>query len=149
MTRPMQKNVLSWLATQFLFFYGLFSASGAMQPATVGQSPDSFAMHLHYPAKEKAGKTQGVVKFYCEVGPDGKPAHISTLNGKGQGHFATAVEFALYHGRFNPATLDGKPVTVMLGGTVLFLINNAQPTIAVVLATAESQKVASMNNYQQ
>ena len=145
----MQKNVLCWMTTQVLVSFGLFSASGAMQPATVDQNPDSFAMKLHYPAKEKAEKTQGAVKFYCEVGPDGKPAHISTLNSKGERHFGIAVEFALYHGRFNPATVDGKPVTVMLGGTVLFLISNAQPTIAVVLATAEGEKIATMSNYQQ
>ena len=106
-------------------------------------------MKLHYPAKEKAARTQGAVKFYCEVGPDGKATHISTLNNKGQGHFATAVEYALYHGRFNPAASDGKPVAVMLGGTVLFFIHNAQPTIGVVLATAEGEKIVRMSNYQQ
>ena len=58
----MQKNVLCWMTTQVLVSFGLFSASGAMQPATVDQNPDSFAMKLHYPAKEKAEKTQGAVK---------------------------------------------------------------------------------------
>ena len=37
----------------------------------------------------------------------------------------------------------------MLGGTVLFIIANGQPTIAVTLATAESDKIAAMSNYMQ
>ena len=106
-------------------------------------------MQLHYPAKEKAAKEEGVVKFYCEISPEGKPGHISTLYGKGQQQFGKAVEFALHHGSFNPAAVDSKPVAVLLGGTVLFLIDNGHPTIAVSLTTAESDKIAKMANYQQ
>lgn len=103
-------------------------------------------MQLHYPLKERAAKTQGAVKFYCEVSPEGKPKHISTLYGKGEGHFGNSVEFALQHGRFTPATLAGKPVGVMLGGTVIFILANGQPTIAISFATAESDKIVSMSN---
>jgi hypothetical protein len=52
------------------FFFLLSSSSlalGTSHPATIGQGPDSVAMHLHFPPKEKAAKTQGAVKFYCEV----------------------------------------------------------------------------------
>jgi TonB family protein len=144
----MQKNVLLSLIVSLLLS-GSFSAYGAMHPATVGQGPDSFAMQLHYPPQEKAAKEQGAVKFYCEVSPEGKPAHITTLYGKGEARFGKALEFALHHGRFNPATVDGKPVTVMLGGSVLFLMSGGQPTIAITLATAENDKIAKMANYQQ
>jgi TonB family protein len=124
-------------------------ALGATHPATIGQGPDSVARQLHYPPNERAAKTQGAVKFYCEVSPEGKAGHISTLSGKGQARFGTAVEYALRHGRFVPATVDGKPVSVMIGGTVLFMMSNGQPTIAVALATAESEKIGAMSNYVQ
>ncbi|HEY1583122.1 MAG TPA: energy transducer TonB [Chthoniobacterales bacterium] len=145
----MKKDVLLRV-TGILFFLplSLFAGDGT-HPATIGQGPDSVAMQLHYPAKERAAQKQGAVKFYCEVSPAGKPGHISTLAGKGETHFGNAVEFALYHGHFNPAVIDRKPVTVMLGGTVLFLIANGKPTIAVSLVTAESDKIAAMSNYMQ
>ena len=92
---------------------------------------------------------QGVVKFRCEVSAEGKAGHISTLCGKGQDRFAAAVENALRRGRFNPATLDGKPTTVMLGGTVLFVVTNGQPTIELSLAAREGDKVAATSNYVQ
>jgi TonB family protein len=143
----MKKVVLLWTAIPF--FLCSFTAFGAAHPAAIGQGANSFAMQLHYPPKEKAAKKQGVVKFYCEISPAGKPGHISTLYGKGQERFGTAVEFALHHGRFNPATVDGKAVPVLLGGTVLFLVDNGRPTIAVSLTTAESDKIAKLANYQQ
>jgi hypothetical protein len=118
-------------------------------PATIGQGTDSVAMQLHYPAKERAAKTEGAVKFYCEVSSQGKAGHISTLYGKREGRFGTAVEYALRHGRFTPATIEGKPTSVMLGGTVLFMLASGQPTIAVALATAESDKITAMTNYVQ
>ena len=145
----MSKNVFLRSAGFFLLFGSVTLASGASHPATLGESAGSVAMQLHYPPKEKEARRQGIVKFYCEVSPAGKAAHISTINGKGQERFATAVEFALRHGRFNPATIDAKPVSVMLGGTVLFTLGTGQPTIAVSLATAENEKVAAMSNYVQ
>jgi TonB family protein len=136
---------------RFAGFFILLSNSpltfGASQPATIGQGPDSVAMQLHYPPKERAAQKQGAVKFYCEVSPQGKAGHISTLHGKGEGRFGTAVEFALRHGRFTPAKVDGKAASVMLGGTVLFMLANGKPTIAVTLATAEADKIAAMSNY--
>lgn len=140
----------------FLRFAGFFIlvcssplAFAASHPAMIGQGPDSVAMQLHYPPKERAARTQGVVKFYCEVSPQGKAGHISTLCGKGGARFGTAVEYALRHGRFTPAAVEGKPTGVMLGGTVLFMLANGQPTIAVTLATAESDKIAALSNYVQ
>lgn len=124
-------------------------AIAASHPATIGQSAGSVAMQLHYPPKEKAAKTQAVVKFYCEVSALGRASHITSFYARKDEHFGKAVEFALRHGLFTPATVDGKPSTVMLGGTVLFLISNGQPTIAITLATAETDKIAGMSNYVQ
>ncbi|MBA3544275.1 MAG: energy transducer TonB [Chthoniobacterales bacterium] len=133
----------------FLVFSQLPASAGTSHPATVSQAAGSIAMQLHYPPKERAAQKQGAVKFYCELSPEGKASHITTLSGKGEGRFEAAVEFALRHGRFNPASVDGKPVSVMLGGTVVFLLTKGQPTIAITLATAEVDKVSAMTNYVQ
>lgn len=145
----MSKIVFLRCAGFFILLCSSSLALGASHPATIGQGPDSVAMQLHYPPKERAAKTQDAVKFYCEVSAQGKAGHISTLYGKGEGRFGTAVEYALRHGRFSPATVEGKPASVMLGGTVLFMFRGGQPTIAVALATAESEKIAAMSNYVQ
>ncbi|HEY3661946.1 MAG TPA: energy transducer TonB [Chthoniobacterales bacterium] len=145
----MKTNVLRWL-TGFLFALPVsLLANSATHPAMIGQGPGSVAMQLHYPAKEKAAKSQGVVKFYCEVSPDGKASHITSYYGRKDGRFGTAVEFALRHGLVTPAAVDGRPTSVMLGGTVLFLISEGHPTIALTLATAETDKIAGMSNYVQ
>ncbi|HEX4666710.1 MAG TPA: energy transducer TonB [Chthoniobacterales bacterium] len=134
----------------FLFTLSVTNlALGETHPATVSQGPDSFAMQLHYPPKERAAGMQGAVKFYCEVSAQGKPGHISTLCGRKEARFGVAVENALRHGRFTPAVVARQPVTVLVGGTVLFLIPNGKPTIAVTLATAESEKIAGLSNYVQ
>lgn len=145
----MQKKVLLRMVGLLFILPVALLAAGGTHPATIGQGPDSVAMQLHYPAKERAAQGQGAVKFYCEVSAQGKASHISTLCEKGQARFGTAVDVALRHGRFNPAAVEGKPTAVMLGGTVLFLMANGKPTIAVSLATAESEKVAAMSNYVQ
>lgn len=67
--RAMHKIVLVPFMSLVFAFFNSAPAFGATHPATVGQSPDSIAMQLHYPPKEKAAKTQGAVKFYCEVSP--------------------------------------------------------------------------------
>ena len=141
-----KKTVFLRIAGLFFVLPNALLALGVTHPATISQGPDSVAMQLHYPPKERAAQSQGVVKFYCEVSADGKASHISTLYGKGQARLRTAVEFALRHGRFSPANVDGKPV---LGGTILFMMISGKPTIAVALATAESDNVAALSNYVQ
>ncbi|MGI8891470.1 MAG: energy transducer TonB [Chthoniobacterales bacterium] len=145
----MSKNSFLRLAGTLLLLGTAPLAMAANHPAMIGQGAGSVAMQLHYPPREKVAKKEGIVQFYCEVGPEGKAGHISTLYGKGQSRFGSAVEHALYHGRFDPAMVDGKPATVMLGGTVLFVESGGHPTIAVSLATVESDKVATMSNYVQ
>ena len=145
----MQKSVFLRIAGLLFILPDVILASAAMHPAAIGQGAGSVAMQLHYPPKERTAHAQGAVKFYCEVSAKGKAGHISTLCGKGQDRFAKAVENALWRGRFSPATVNGKPTTVMLGGTVLFVLANGQPTIEVSLTTAEGEKVAAMSNYVQ
>jgi hypothetical protein len=117
------------------------------RPAMVGSGGESFAAQLHYPAKAKAAHTQAAVPFYCEIGADGKPAHISTVDYKGKGEFTDAVDHALRKGRFQPAMVDGKPVPVMIGGTVIFMFQGNTPAIVVSLSSADKEKTAKMGNY--
>jgi hypothetical protein len=57
-SRAMYRIVLFSLAGLVFSFFHSTLALGAAQPATVGQGPDSVALQLHYPAKERAAKAQ-------------------------------------------------------------------------------------------
>ena len=61
--------------------------------------------------------------------------------------FKTAVQTALDWGHFTPATVDGKPVPVYLGGTVIFTHDKGQPVIAISLATHDRERVGKLVNY--
>ncbi len=122
-------------------------ASGNFRPAMIGNGADSLAARLHYPEKAKRKMTQGAVTFYCEVGTDGKAEHVEVIGAKNKGALTAAVENALEKGRFRPAMSDGKPVPVMIGGTILFLFHDKQPIIAVSLSTADKEKTAALGNY--
>jgi hypothetical protein len=108
------------------------------RPAMVGSGGDSLAGQLHYPDKAKAGHKQAAVPFYCEIGADGKPTHIHTLEYKGQGQFTDVVDHTLRKCHFQPAMVDGKAVPVMIGGTVIFMFSGNAP--AVVRTSAPSSK---------
>jgi hypothetical protein len=120
-----------------------------LQLAMIGPGPDSFAAKLHYPPKEKAAKTEAAVQFYCEITAAGQARHSRVVAGKQWYPFGEIVEKALHTGRFNPARAGGKPVPVILGGSVLFLARTGQPTILVSLTTAEKEKAGSGQNYVQ
>jgi hypothetical protein len=57
------------------------------------------------------------------------------------------VQTALDWGRFTPATVNGEPVRVYLGGTVLFIHQNGEPVIVVSLATHDRDRVGKLANY--
>ena len=116
-------------------------------PAMVGNGDDSLAAQLHYPKKAKAAHTQAAVPFYCEIKTDGKPDHINTVDYKGKREFTDTVDHALRKCHFQPAMVDGKPVPVMIGGTVIFMFQGNVPAIVVSLSTAEKEKTAQMGNY--
>jgi hypothetical protein len=121
--------------------------SAKFRPAVIGQGAGSVAAELHYPPKQAAAKKEAAITFYCEVGADGKPSHVGIVCAEELAPFRAAADRAFARGRFVPAMVDGKAVPVMLGGTIMFFTRTAQPTIAVVLATADRSKVASLKNY--
>jgi len=43
--------------------------------------------------------------------------------------------------------VGGKPSTVLIGGTVFFLVRGDHPTVVLSMATADKQKAAAMQNY--
>jgi Gram-negative bacterial TonB protein C-terminal len=138
----------------YLFFIVISAAIGCpnlsaagTRPAMVGSGGDSLATQLHYPEKAKAAHKQAAVPFYCEIGADGKPTHIHTLDYKGQGQFTDMVDHALRKCHFQPAMVDGKAAPVMIGGTVIFMFTGNTPAVVVALSTADKQKTAAMGNY--
>ena len=122
------------------------TAPKTMEPATVGHEEDSFANYLHFPKDPNSAAADTAVQFYCDVSAEGavttRFALIGTL-----APFKAAVQSALDWGHFNPAKVDGKPVPVYLGGTVLFMHQDGQPVIVVSLATAERERVGRLANY--
>lgn len=123
--------------------------AAGVRPAIITSGADSVASHLHYPAKAKAKKEQAAIPFYCEVGANGKPAHMQLYGPKDKDEFRKALLAALTKGRFQPAMSGGKAVPVMLGGTAMFMFHGDEPVIAVSLATADKQKLARLSNYVQ
>ena len=120
---------------------------GPLTPAIVDQkSPDSVAAYLHFPKDPGASKMNGAVQFYCDVTEDGIVESTHALVGNDDS-FKDAVQTALDWGRFKPATVDGQPTRVYLGGTVLFLHQNGEEVIVVSLATADRERVGKLTNY--
>jgi hypothetical protein len=125
----------------------LQAQSSDSEPAVIGQGGNSVASKLHYPASAKAAKKEAAVHFYCEVGRDGQARHTRIIAEDPRGPFREAVAKALAQGRFTPARVGGKNVAVMMGGTVMFVSANGQPTIMITLSSAERDKAASRQNY--
>lgn len=113
-------------------------------PAIVGSEPDSFASSLHYPSD--ALNADSAVQFYCDVTSAGVVATTYAVIGERE-EFRRAVQNALDWGHFKPATADGKPTDVYLGGTVIFMHQDGKPLIVVALASAERDRVSQLGNY--
>jgi protein TonB len=61
----------------------------------------------------------GAVTLACEVDKEGKPRNITVIEGVEEGLDRNAAE-ALREFRFDPATLDGKPVVFAVRITIRF-----------------------------
>ena len=120
--------------------------AGPVTPALVSQGPDSITHYLHYPKDADAAKLDGAVQFYCDITETGivETTHALVAN---DDKFKRAVQTALDWGRFTPATVNGEPVRVYLGGTVLFIHQNGEPVIVVSLATYDRDRVGKLANY--
>lgn len=113
----------------------------------IGQDKGSVASRLHYPDSAKTSKTEGAVQFYCEVGSDGRSHHVRVIAESSWSALRFAVKNAVQQGRFVPARVNGRATSVMIGGTVFFLMPKGQPTILVTMATADKDKAAAGKNY--
>jgi hypothetical protein len=120
--------------------------TGPVTPAMVTQGSDSITHYLHFPRDPEVAKSDGVVQFFCEITETGMVEATHALVGNSEA-FKDAVQTALDWGRFTPATVNGQPVRVYLGGTILFLHQNGEPLIVVSLATQDRERVGKMANY--
>ncbi len=121
--------------------------TGPVTPAVVMQDAKSITHYLHYPTGE-AGRRGSVVQFFCDVTEEGTVEAVYGLLGKDDA-FKDAVQSALDWGRFAPATVNGKPVAVYLGGTVIFAKDKGAPVIVVSLATHDRETVGALTNHLQ
>ena len=122
--------------------------TGSTLPAIIGPGPDSFASYVHFPKDPEMASLEGAVQFYCDISEDGKAATTYAVTGD-QKALMIAVQSALDWGKFQPATVNGKPVPVYLGGTVLFFHQDGRPTIVISLATYDRDRVGKLTNYVQ
>lgn len=121
--------------------------TGPITPAIVDQqNPDSIAAYLHFPKDPQTAKLDSAVQFYCDITETGTVETADALVGKNEA-FKDAVQKALDWGHFTPATVNGKPVRVYVGGTVLFLHENGEEVIVVSLATHDRDRVSKFENY--
>lgn len=120
--------------------------TGKVTPAIVAQEEDSISHYLHFPADADSAKRNSVVQFYCDVSDEGVVEATYGLIGKDEA-FKAAVQSALDWGRFTPATVDGAPTAVYLGGTVIFAHEKGAPVIVVSLATHDRERVGKLVNY--
>jgi hypothetical protein len=120
--------------------------TGSTLPAIVGRGEGSFANYVHFPKDPATANLEGAVQFYCDIAEDGTVAttYAVVCNQKA---LVTAVQSALDWGKFQPATIGGKPVPVYLGGTVLFFHQDRRPTIAISLVTYDRERVGKLTNY--
>jgi len=97
---------------------------GSNHPASEGRpcatSPRAIsAPDPKYPEKARHDKIQGTVLLWLEVGADGKPSNFKVTRGVGHGLDEEAID-AVKQWKFEPATLNGKPVPVMINVEVNF-----------------------------
>jgi Gram-negative bacterial TonB protein C-terminal len=120
--------------------------TGSTLPAIVGRGEGSFANYVHFPKDPATANLEGAVQFYCDIAEDGTVAttYAVVCNQKA---LVTAVQSALDWGKFQPATIGGKPVPVYLGGTVLFFHQDRRPIIAISLVTYDRERVGKLTNY--
>ena len=120
--------------------------TGSTLPAIVGRGKGSFANYVHFPKDPATANLEGAVQFYCDIAEDGTVATTYAVVSN-QKALVTAVQSALDWGKFQPATIGGKPVPVYLGGTVLFFHQDRRPTIAISLVTYDRERVGKLTNY--
>lgn len=120
--------------------------TGKVTPAIVSNGADSLSHYLHFPDDPDSAKRNSVVQFYCDVSDQGVVEATYGLVGKDEA-FKAAVQSALDWGHFTPATVDGTPTGVYLGGTVIFAHENGAPVIVLSLATHDRERVGKLVNY--
>ena len=143
---PLPRRLLLRQRPRFVRSPGSAAITGPVTPALVKQDEPSITHYLHFPKDAAAAKLDGAVQFYCDITEEGIVETIHALVANND-VFKDAVQEALDWGRFTPATVNGKPVRVYLGGTVLFIHQNGEPVIVVSLATHDRDRVGKLANY--
>jgi len=93
---------------------GVFRVGGGVSAPKVIYQPDP-----EYSEEARKAKYQGVCVLGVVVGPDGRTHDIRVLHTLGLGLDEKAIE-AVKNWKFEPATKDGKPVSVMISVEVSF-----------------------------
>jgi len=93
---------------------GIYNIGGGVLPPKAIYSPDP-----EYTEEARKARYQGTCVLWLIVGPDGKPRDLRVSRTLGMGLDQKAIE-AVKNWRFEPATKDGKPVSVQMSVEVNF-----------------------------
>jgi len=112
----------------------LRSAEPRVRPALVGNDPKALINLIDTKKLMEKGQGNGLLNFQCHVGPSGEPINPVTFRATpGSEALEREVISALWRCRFIPAIDNGKPVTVVLIGTVVFVVADGKRHLRVYM----------------
>jgi len=116
-------------------------------PAMIGEGPESLKEKIDYPQSALKAGTNALVTFSCDVEQNGKASRVAIVRATPDSEdFIRVARDALKECRFQPATVDGKPVKVWVTGAIIFRIRDGKPLIHLYLHS-DDETLKTGGNY--
>ncbi|PYJ30585.1 MAG: hypothetical protein DMF24_07880 [Verrucomicrobia bacterium] len=126
---------------------GVQAAGPRVRPALIGNGPKALINLIDTKKLVEKGSGSGLLNFQCHVGPSGEPINPVTFRATpGSEALEREVISALWRCRFIPAIDNGKPVTVVLIGTVVFVVADGKPHLRTY-ANQNHDDIAKGNDF--
>jgi hypothetical protein len=124
------------------------ATNAEFRPALVGNGPKSLVNLINGRRLIEKGQGDAVVMFdaVIEDDPDGSVEVMWCRPGPGAKLLKNEVQNALARASFVPALIDGKRVSVVFHGTVIFMVRDGRPYLRV-LANEDRNELAQQSNY--
>jgi hypothetical protein len=125
----------------------LHAAEAQVRPALIGDGPKALINLIDTKKLVEKGQGNGLLNFQCHVGPSGEPINPVTFRPTPASEaLEREVISALWRCRFIPAIDNGKPVTVVLIGTVVFVVADGKPHLRIY-ANQNPDDIAKGNDF--
>src|SRR5207249_12103634 len=126
---------------------GVQAAGPRVRPALIGNGPKALINLIDTKKLVEKGSGSGLLNFQCHVGPSGEPINPVTFRATpGSEALEREVISALWRCRFIPAIDNGKPVTVVLIGNVVFVVADGKPDLRIY-ANQNHADIANGNDF--